>query len=671
MRLLNKILSLAASAAIMFTGYSTLASAQTDPASSSEAIADIQNTDVHFVKIAAGWEHSLALDSDGHVWAWGEDYNKLGVKNNGDYGKSTIPVRVNTDVKFVDIAVNDYTSFGIDEEGYLWQWGIKNYGIYGIYNDDHYPERISSDVKFKSLSASYSSLVAVDEDSQIWAWNRYGFNGKVKSEKKFVSVACGFYGVFAVDEEGLPYELIFERKNPQDSLSETVCTPVCVNFNRKVKQVSVGENRNALFLDEDGYLWGKGTNASGAVVDGTYEDRDNFVRVKTDKKFAQISSGNDSSFAISQDGELYSWGYNDYGQLGGGEMDKNPDKRYIDKRNIPVHIMTDKKFKQVSAGLCGTVFAIDEYGISWGWGLNRHGAAGIGNTEYSVSEPARMAINVKFTQISANGNHAAAVDAEGHVWTWGIDEHGESGTMSRENKTGGIVLAAYGSDFSKEKITKVSVGDKHVLALDSNGHVWGWGSNQEGQLVEEKAYGGDWSPTNLFAGTEYADLVFTDIYAGATSSMAVDSNCNTWQWGTGEAETPKSVDSGNDPGMPNTGLNFVQTAVGRDHVLCLDKSGVIWSWGKDDYGQLGRGTYGKFCISGEGDKCQIDVRHLYDVVGRKYHDAILFSQIAAGDGFSVALDTEGRIWTWGRNDKGQLGNYVSASKRETPGYVFR
>lgn len=669
MRLLNKILSLAAAAAIMFTGCAISASAQTDPVSSLEAVADIQNTDVHFVKIAAGWKHSVALDSNGHAWAWGNDEgNLLGIERSWNHytWRYDIPIRVKTDVKFVDIANTAYTCFGIDEKGHLWEWGSKaSISISVKHNDDAFPEIVLPDVKFKSLSASYSSLVAVDEDSQIWAWDRYGFNGKVKSEKKFVSVACGSYGVFAVDEEGLPYELIFERKNPQDSLSETVCTPVCVNFNRKVKQVSAGESENALFLDEDGYLWGKGTNASGAVGDGTYEDRDNFVRVKTDKKFAQISSGRDSSFAISQDGELYSWGGNCYEQLGGGELESS-------RRNVPVQILKDKRIKYVSAGQSETVFAIDESGTSLAWGYNSCGQAGIGNFSVrAVSKPTRMAINVKFTQISANGNHAAAVDAEGHVWTWGSDEHGESGTMSFENKTGGIVLTASDSAFFKEKITKVSVGDKHVLALDSNGHVWGWGSNQEGQLVEEKADGGDWSPTNLFAGTEYADLVFTDIYAGATSSMAVDSNGNTWQWGTGEAETPKSVDSGNDPGMPNTGLNFVQTAVGRDHVLCLDKSGVIWSWGKDDYGQLGRGTYGKFCISGEGDKCQIDVRHLYDVVGRKYHDAILFSQIAAGDGFSVALDTEGRIWTWGRNDKGQLGNYVSASKRETPGYVFR
>ena len=663
MRLLNKILSLAASAAIMLTGYSTPASAKTDTVSSLEAVAGIQNTDVHFVKIAASWYHSLALDSDGHVWAWGDDEGKkLGIgRDEHNYTwKYDIPIRVKTDVKFVDIANTTYTCFGIDEEGHLWEWGSKgSISISGKHNDDAFPEIVLPDVKFKSLSASTSSLVAVDEDSQIWAWDRYGFNGKVKSEKKFVSVACGFYGVFAVDEEGLPYELIFERKNPQDSRSETVCTPVCVNFNRKVKQVSAGGSENALFLDEDGYLWGKGTNETGAVGDGTYEYRDNFVRVKTDKKFAQISSGHDSSFAISQDGELYSWGYNCYEQLGGGELES-------DRRNVPVQILKDKRIKYVSAGPSETVFAIDESGTSLAWGYNSCGQAGIGNFSVrTVSKPTRMAINIKFTQISASGNHAAAVEAEGHVWTWGSDEHGESGTMSFENKTGGIVLTASDSAFFKEKITKVSVGDKHVLALDSDGHVWGWGSNHEGPLVEEHAGGEAWSPRNLFAGTEYADLVFTDIYAGATSSMAVDSNGNTWQWGTGEAETPKSVDSGYDPGMPYTGLNFVQTAVGRDHRLCLDESGIVRSWGRNDYGQLGHCKDEKYCYPDDKTR-RIDVYKI-DV----YKDDVKFAQVAAGDGFSVALDTEGRIWTWGRNDKGQLGSYVSASKRESPGYVFR
>lgn len=661
MRLLNKILSLAASAAIMLTGYSTPASAQTDPVSSLEAIADIQNTDVHFVKIAAGWKHSVALDSNGHAWAWGEDYNTLGVKTKISYKPTSInPVRVNTDVKFVDIASSFNTSFGIDEEGYLWQWGIKDFGRRN--SDDCYPERISSDVKFKSVSASEHAIVAVDIDGRVWAWDFYDFRGKVVSDIKIASISAGSFPAYALDEDGHLYDLSCHRKDESNVQNGWTFSLNRVDFGKKISQISKGDLDNVMLLDEDGYIWAKGYNHMGAVGDGTYEYRDNFVRVKTDKKFAQISSGHNSSFAISQDGELYSWGYNCCEQLGGGEFDKK-----YGTRNIPVHIMTDKKFKQVSAGLTETVFAIDEYGISWGWGDNNWGQAGVGSKNCVVAEPARMVINVKFTQISASGNLAVALDTDGRIWIWGSYKRCGYDNKCSEYIARGLEL----EETFEKKFVKVSVGDKHVLALDSDGHVWGWGSNQEGQLVEEKAGGEDWSPRNLFAGTEYADLVFTDIYAGATSSMAVDSNGNTWQWGTGEAETPKSVDSGNDPGMPNTGLNFVQTAVGRDHVLCLDKSGVIWSWGKDDYGQLGQRTYGKFCISGEGDKCQIDVRHLYDVVGRKYHDAILFSQIAAGDGFSVALDTEGRIWTWGRNDKGQLGSYVSASKRETPGYVFR
>lgn len=668
MRLLNKILSLAASAAIMFTGYSTPASAQTDPASSSEAIADIQNTDVHFVKIAAGWEHSVALDSQGHAWEWGEDYNKLEEITKASYIPMSIyPARVNTDVKFVDIASSLHTSFGIDEEGYLWQWGIKDFGrLTGRTSYDRYPERISSDVKFKSVSASEHAIVAVDIDGRVWVWDYEGFSGKVESDIKIASISAGSAGSFlasALDEEGHLYDLSCHRKDESNVQSELTCSLNRVEFGKKISQISIRYSNNGMLLDEDGYIWAKGRNRSGEVGDGTYEDRNDFVRVKTDKKFTQVSARANASFAISQDGELYSWGSNACQQLGGGELDE----KYRSYRNIPGQIKTDKKFRQVFAGITDTIFAIDEYGISWGWGWNFQGAAGVGSKNGFVAEPARIAINVKFTQISASGNLAVALDTDGRIWIWGSYKRCGYDNKCSEYIAGGLEL----EETFEKKCVKVSVGDKHVLALDSDGHVWGWGSNQEGQLVEKEAGGEDWSPRNLFAGTEYADLVFTDIYAGATSSMAVDSNGNTWQWGTGEAETPKSVDSGNDPGMPNTGLNFVQTAVGRDHVLCLDESGVIWSWGKDDYGQLGQRTYGKYCIPGEGDKCQIDVRHLYDVAGRKYQDAPLFSQIAAGDGFSVALDTEGRIWTWGRNDKGQLGNYVSASKRETPGYVFR
>ena len=644
MRLLNKILSLAASAAIMFTGYSTPASAQTDPASSSEAIADIQNTDVHFVKIAAGSYHSLALDSDGHVWAWGDNLSCPGVLATGSCDRIYAPERVKTDVRFIDIAHTSHESFGIDENGHLWKWGDD------FSRRDVYPEMIFPETTFKSVQGSYQDSIAIDADGHVWV------NGiKIESEKNFVSADVSYVDMdgFVIDSEGYLYKIVHSYVE-EDKIKNLIFSFEKVNFDKKVSKVSTNYYHN-LLLDEEGYVWAWGNGRRGMIGDGTYEDRKAPVRVKIDKKFSQISVGNESSFAISQDGELYSWGCNIDKQLGGGELENNW------SRNVPVQIMKDKKFKHVSGGQDHTAFAIDDSDCCWGWGKNNYAETGIGTrTSEPIAEPTRMAINIKFTQISANGNHAAAVDTEGHVWTWGSDEHGESGTMAfKKNKTGGIVITGSESAFFKEKITKVSVGDKHVLALDSNGHVWGWGSNQEGQLVEEKAGGEEWFPRNLFAGTEYADLVFTDIYAGATSSMAVDSNGNTWQWGTGEAETPKSVDSGNDPGMPATNKNYVQTAVGRDHMLCLDESGIVRSWGRNDYGQLGHCTDEKYC--NPDDKTRIDV----------YKDDVKFAQVAAGDGFSVALDTEGRIWTWGRNDKGQLGSYVSASKRETPGYVFR
>lgn len=506
---------------------------------------------------------------------------------------------------------------------------------------------IFPETTFKSVQGSYRDSIAIDADGHVWV------NGiKIESEKNFVSADVSYVNMdgFVIDSEGYLYKIVHSYVE-EDKIKNLIFSFEKVNFDKKVSKVSTNYYHN-LLLDEDGYVWAWGNGRRGMIGDGTYEDRKAPVRVKIDKKFSQSFAGNESSFAISQDGELYSWGCNIDKQLGGGELENNW------SRNVPVQIMKDKKFKHVSSE-DHTAFAIDDSDCCWGWGKNNYAETGIGTrTGEPIAEPTRMAINIKFTQISANGNHAAAVDAEGHVWIWGSDEHGESGTMAFKNKTGGIVITGSESAFFKEKITKVSVGDKHVLALDSNGHVWGWGSNQEGQLDERKP-SDFYYPRNLFAGTEYADLVFTDIYAGATSSMAVDSDGNTWQWGTGEAETGKSADPGYDPGMPAANKNYVQTAVGRDHMLCLDESGIVRSWGRDDYGQLGHCTDEKYC--NPDDKTRIDV----------YKDDVKFAQVAAGDGFSVALDTEGRIWTWGRNDKGQLGNYVSASKRETPGYVFR
>ncbi len=189
---------------------------------------------------------------------------------------------------------------------------------------------------------------------------------------------------------------------------------------------------------------------------------------KLSKRFKTVEVGKLSTVAIDNEGNLWSWGGNDYGQLGDGTT--------ID-RTTPLQITTETKFIQVSVGY--HCLAIDNEGNLWSWGYNKYGQLGDG-TISDKNIPTKIDSTVKFIQVVAGTCHSLAIDNEGNLWSWGYNDYGQLGDGTKENKLRPIHI------MEDVKIRQIAAGESHSICLDNEGKVWTWGASRNGQVGNGK-----------------------------------------------------------------------------------------------------------------------------------------------------------------------------------------
>jgi len=191
----------------------------------------------------------------------------------------------------------------------------------------------------------------------------------------------------------------------------------------------------------------------------------------------------------------------------------------------------------------------------------------------------------------------------------------------------------------------IAAGPNHTLALRSDGSIYAWGLNTNGQLGNgTTALRPTAVPVKLNASTPLTNIV--DLSTSSIHSLAV-SEGNVWAWGSnwngqlGTGNTRQQLWPVKAKIGPNTDLaNIVHVAAGITHSLALDTSGQVWVWGSNNVGQLGLGT--------------ADTNtHLYAVRLNSLTNVVA---IAAGNNCSLALRSDGTVWTWGTNANGQLGD---------------
>lgn len=274
-----------------------------------------------FVAVAAGLNHTVGLKADGTVWAWG--YNAVGQIGDGTWTGRLLPVQVGAGM--VAIATGGDSTFAIAQDGGLWAWGA-NGGTLGdgTQANRNRPAQTGSD--FADVVTGQGHTAAVKSDGRLWFWgyNFYGQAGDGGTANKLIpvqlatgvnTVAAGGYHTIALKTDGSLWTWGLNSSG-QLGNGSTIAVSGMVRIGDGFTRAAAGI-AHTLAVKTDGSLWAWGNNnGRGQLGDGTTIDRSSPVRVG--EGFLAVAAGDGHTLALKTDGSAWSWGGNFNGQLGDG-----------------------------------------------------------------------------------------------------------------------------------------------------------------------------------------------------------------------------------------------------------------------------------------------------------------------------------------------------------------
>jgi len=325
-----------------------------------------------------------------------------------------------------------------------------------------------------------------------------------------------------------------------------------------------------------------GYNGYGQLGDNTMTDASAPLPVlhgaiPTDQPVVSVVCGDSHSVALTAAGRVYAWGYNYYGQLGNG-------LNTTSTLPVAVSALASETVVAVAAG-ANFSLALTDDGKVYAWGSNSYGELGIGTTANSNAPVEVSALAGKHVvAISAGGGFALALTGDGAVYAWGKNLLGQLGNGTN---VGTVTTPAQVTGFSDRPVVAISCGEMHSLALTADGAVYAWGSNSYGQLgngtttasnrpVEVTALSGQ-GVSALQAGA-YHSLALSE--SGTVYAWGFNDNGQLGDGSQSGRLTPVAID-----GL--TGRGVIELSAGEVHTLALLADGSALIWGTNERSVLG------------------------------------------------------------------------------------
>ncbi|WNS45356.1 hypothetical protein [Paenibacillus sp. MMS20-IR301] len=648
------------------------------------------------VNISAGAGHVLAVGADGTLWAWGD--NSSGELGDGSFISRSAPVQVGAEKNWVSVAAGDTLSAAIKKDGSLWMWGTNVRNKYIAWQDPALvdrstPLRYGKDNNWAMISAGGGGLAAIRKDGTLW---QFGVNvlqgtignGKLNSDKDWADVSVGSDGLLALKKDGSLWGM-------GNIVPTDYNTGKLVRIGSEHDFDQIAASYYSVVRKKDGSVWrlSKDQNSesigfellsemnqvvslTGEFVSGMVRGDGSFWKWNTGLdqydqyncpvKLTDADEGGNFGVALDENGGVWTYGTNTWGQRGNGLSDsaytplpyENPlveettpdaaapvnsilDQVFTDWRTYTLkgdgslwlsdeiheihnqQLGSDRDWSSIT-GSREELYALKRDGSLWSYRYGDQAPSGLGRSAAYEFEPLMAGSTWKMIAPSDLG-FTVGLRTDGTLWFWGKD------SWQKINKGAPSVAVNAPLQLSQNRDWRsVSVFNSSILAVKNNGTLWGLGDNSRGQLGIATKYSAGVTAFTRIGNT--ADWVQAE--AGEYASVGLKKDGSLWQWGSSMAGNGVGSSSAT-PVIISSVKSWTKIWNAGYRAYALQNNGQLYAWGDNSYGQLGNGSAKVQSVptrvSGTGS----------------------WKDIFTSSTYTTGIQTDGSVWNWG-NDGSDL-----------------
>ena len=354
-------------------------------------------------------------------------------------------------------------------------------------------------------------------------------------------------------------------------------------------------------------------------------------------------------------GELYTWGYNNWGQDGRNTYGDSPTPGK--NRSSPTQVGTEATWKIMMAG--NHSHAIKSDGTLWSWGQGDGGRLGL-SANTNRSSPTQLP-GTTWSSLTNPSSAMAAVKTNGTLWVWGSNYTGALGQNDRTNYSSPKQIPGTGWNTTQGATYNTTGGfSGGFIHVKTDGSMWVWGNNNNSQLPLNgpgDSYGLS-SPTQVGTDTTWGYEEGKLGGTGNTTTFNIKTDGTLWAWGRNDYGT-MGINNKTDRSSPmqigtDNRWKYFQFGGGYEdysnHSAAIKTDGTLWMWGRNYRGELGHNNETDY-----SSPKQVGTDTTWD-------------KVTSGSYTTFATKTDGTFWAWGNNYKGSLGqnNGSTNARRSSP-----